>query len=197
MAERRGRSWLFGRISPVEIQAVFEADELSAAPPTRRAGPHLGTLTSGPIGSRRTTRLPAPEPVRRIVPPDLEASATGQMLYGARAIVPWPYADLSLFADRDAANVGPIVDYQVPDTRTAARVLAVLEVSGAPGALVVHWCVIRADRERIMRRFVAAWTYESAEPITLQRGDIARLHIVTAGTAGVTVYGALSVEERT
>lgn len=184
---------LWRRVEPVEIAAVFDAADDTAAPPRRPGGPHIG-LSTGPLASRRTTRQPAPP--QRIRPPDLEANSTGLALYGARSLVPWPYADLNAVAARDAASVGEVVRYQVPDTATAARVRVLVNRSATAGALVVHVCLVRNGIDQVLR-ILANVDYESPEPITLVRGDALRVHVATAGTAGVTVTSLLSVEERT
>jgi hypothetical protein len=186
----RRLDWLTGRIRVEEILAA--ADE--TAPPARRpGGPHLG-LTTGPLQSRRTTRLPAPPP--RIRPADLEASTSGLALYGARLQTPWPYAERSAVAGRDAAIVGVIASYQVPDF--AAGALARVRVNRAATAatLVVQVELLRGGRTWVLWSLANA-DLETAEPVTLLVGDTLQVSVTTAGTAGVEVVALLSIAERT
>lgn len=79
MATYRGspRGWHpWRRVTVAEIMAARTAP--AAAPPHKPAVP-----LSGPLQTRRTTRLPAPPP--RIRPPDLLAQEQGVQLYGARS----------------------------------------------------------------------------------------------------------------
>lgn len=184
-------SWLSNRIT---VEEILAADDRTAPPPLDPRQPHLG-LTTGPLADRRTTRLPAPPPVRRIRPADLEASSSGLALYGPRIQVPWPYRDLNAVGNRDAGSVGEVTRYDCPPERAAARARVIVNRSATAGALVVNVCLARAGVDNVLRQLTNV-DYESATPVTLVPGDTIRIHIITAGTAGVTVTGLISVEER-
>lgn len=183
------RDWLFGRI---RVEEIMEAAGDTATPPLREQGPHLG-LTTGPLQSRRTTRLPAPAP--RIRPADLEAESEGRELYGARAIVPWPYQEKSVAGAGDAGIAATIASYAVPDFAGSARVTVRVARAAAAGALVAELQLVRAGRTYKLWS-LANVDLETAEPLVLLRGDELRVAITTTGTAGVELAALLSIQER-
>lgn len=177
------------RITPDEL---LEATGALADPPRRPHGPHLGLL-SGPLADRHTTRIPAPP--RRIRPPDLEAEASGIALYGERASVPWPYADRSVLGVQPADAVGVVATYTAADFVSAARVRVRVARSATAGALVVTVTLTRAGRAFLLWTLANA-DLETAAPVTLLPNDQLTVAVATAGTAGLTVTAALSIEER-
>jgi len=186
----RRRSWLTGRIT---VEEILAAADQTAPPPERPAGPHYG-LTTGPLQTRRTTRLPAPPP--RIRPPDLEASTSGLALYGARLQTPWPYAERSVAGVRDAGNVGVIASYQVPDFAAGALALVRVNRAATAGALVAQVQLLRGGRTYVLWGLTNI-DLETAAPVTLLPGDTLQVSVTTAGTGGVEVAALVSVAERT
>lgn len=182
--------WLTGRIRVEEILAA--ADE--TAPPAKRpGGPHLA-LTTGPLQSRRTTRLPAPPP--RIRPTDLEAVSSGVALYGQRAIVPWPYRDWSVSGVRPADVLGTVASYTVPDNCTAARFRFRVGRTATNAALVMQVQLTRAGRTYVLWE-LPNMNLESVAVHTLLPGDVLAVVVSTvASAAGIDAYALVSVEER-
>lgn len=187
--DQRPRRWWEGRATVAEILAA--GDE--AARPTWPRPP----LVRGVLGGQQQRRRQElPSPPRRERPPDLETTAIGVDLYGARRAVPWPFAEVGPASTVPADATGTALSYKPLEGRSA-RVRGIrVNRSAASAALVYQVQLLRAGATHVLYAVTDADLTVEA-PITLQPGDELRVAIVTAGAAGTTITSHLSIEERT
>lgn len=183
----RRRPWTFGRAT---VERVMEPGDAAAAPDVERT--RIGGLIGGPA-QRRRAKVGQPTPPRRERPPDLEATAQGVQLYGARRAVPAPYQLAGPASVTPADTTGTKLSYRPLEGRPA-KVTGIRVNLPAPSAGLAYAVQLLRGGNVLQLYQATAADLEVATALVLEPGDELRVEVTTAGAAGTTMVSAFAVE---
>lgn len=192
---QRTRPWWANRVEARELLELSAGDP-AAAPEWERPQVVRGIL-SGPA-QRRRQAVGAMLPVRRERPVDLEGTAQGETLYGARRAVGSPYRLMGPGARVPADSLGVKLRYAPLEGR-AARVTGIRCQRVAGGALAAGTLRVQVARGSIILPLyvLAATDTAIATPFVLQPGDELQFEQTIAGDAGAEWAIITAVEQWT
>lgn len=190
LSPRRPRPWWADRVEARELLQLAAGDP--AAAPEGDRPPAVRGILGGPAQRRRQV---LPTPPRRERPPDLEASALGMSLYGARRAVP-TVDQLLAPASRAPADVAGTKLRYAPQEARAALVAGIRVRRSATSAGLTY-------EVQLLRAGATLTLYDAGNadltvdaPLILQPGDELRVEVLTAGAAGTELVSHFSVAER-
>jgi hypothetical protein len=188
---QRTRPWWAGRVEAREIVDLAAGDP--AAAPRWQAAPSVRGILGGRAQRRRLEVL---TPERRPPSPDLEATAQGIELYGARRAVPAGDQLLGPSSLTPATTAGTKLSYKPLEGRAAYVDGVHVTRSAAAAALAYQLQLLRGGLIYVLRA-VGDADLDVATPITLQPGDELRVEVLTPTAAAVTLTSHFSVRQRT